>query len=107
MYTFCHDNLVNLQFIAVIIYSTTMGKNSHGQMVLTTIEFNGFKLSLCHIYALNNLTEQITFIQTLSGFLMDISEITSLIVGGDWVQMETNDLQKCRDFNDDGNVQPY
>ena len=93
-------------------------KDSNGRIVLTTIEFNGFELSLCNIYAPNNLTEQITFIQELSGFLMDKSEITSLIVGGDWnctlakkdksgrVQMETHELQK-RDVNDDGNVRPY
>ena len=59
-------------------------KDSNGRIVLTTIEFNGFKLSLCNIYAPNNLTEQITFIQELKGFLMYKSEITSLIVGGDW-----------------------
>ena len=59
-------------------------KDSNGRIVLTTIEFNGFKLSLCNIYAHNNLTEQIVFIQELNGFLMDKSEITSLIVGGDW-----------------------
>ena len=59
-------------------------KDSNGRIVLTTIEFNGFKLSLCNIYAPNNLKEQIIFMQELNGFLIDKSEITSLIVGGDW-----------------------
>ena len=77
-------------------------KDSNGRIVLTTVEFNGLKLSLCNIYAPNNLKEQITFIQELNGFLIDKSEITSLIVGGDWnctlrqkrwVQMETHELQ--------------
>ena len=84
--------------------------DSNGQIGLTTIEFNGFKLSLCNICAPNNLKEQITFMQELNGFLIDKSEITSLIVGGDWnfskerqkrrVQMETHELQKW-DLNDD------
>ena len=53
-------------------------KDSNGQIVLTTIEFNGFKLSPCNVYAPNNLKGQITFIQEFNGFLIDKSEITAL-----------------------------
>ena len=71
--------------------------------MLTTIEFNRFKLSLCNIYAPNNLTEQITFIQELSGFLMEKSEITSLIVGGDW---NCTLAKKDKAAGPNGNPQP-
>ena len=53
-------------------------KDSNRQIVLTTIEFNGFQLSLCNIYAPNNLQKQIVFMQELNGFLIGKSEITVL-----------------------------
>ena len=42
------------------------------------------KLSLCNIYAPNNQNDQLLFIQELNNLLIDKSELTSLIVGGDW-----------------------
>ena len=59
-------------------------KDNSGRIVLITIQFNNTKLSLCNIYAPNNLAEQVQFIQDLNCFLMDKSELTTLIPGGDW-----------------------
>ena len=41
-------------------------------------------LSLCNIYAPNNQAEQLEFLQELNNCLIDKSELTTLIVGGDW-----------------------
>ena len=48
------------------------------------------KLSLCNIYAPNNQTDQLEFLQELNNCLMDKSELPSLIVGGDWNCALTN-----------------
>ena len=55
-----------------------------GRMVLITMEFNSLKLSLCNVYAPNNQSEQLNFLQELNNVLIDKSELTTLIVGGDW-----------------------
>ena len=55
-----------------------------GRIVLITIVINSFKLSLCNIYAPNNQTEQLEFLQELKNCLIDKAELTTLIVGGDW-----------------------
>ena len=49
-----------------------------------TIVINSLMLSLCNIYAPNNLGEQLEFLQELNNCLIDKSELTTLIVGGDW-----------------------
>ena len=41
-------------------------------------------ISLCIIYAPNNQGEQLRFLQELNNCLIDKSEPTTLIVGGDW-----------------------
>ena len=48
-------------------------KDKSGRLVLTTLEFNCLKLSLCNIYAPNNLTDQLQFIQELTNWLIDKS----------------------------------
>ena len=55
-----------------------------GRIVLITIVINSLKLSLCNIYAPNNQTEQLEFLQELNNCLIDKAELTTLIVGGDW-----------------------
>ena len=55
-----------------------------GRIVLITIGINSLKLSLCNIYAPNNQTEQLEFLQELNNCLIDKAELTTLIVGGDW-----------------------
>ena len=42
------------------------------------------KLSLCNIYAPNDQVNQLQFMQELNNCIIDKSELTSLIVGGDW-----------------------
>ena len=55
-----------------------------GRMVVITMEFNSLKLSLCNVYAPNNQSEQLNYLQELNNVLIDKSELSSLIVGGDW-----------------------
>ena len=59
-------------------------KSNTGRMVLITMEFNSPKLSLCNVYAPNNQSEQLNFLQELNNVLIDKSELSTLIVGGDW-----------------------
>ena len=58
--------------------------NDSGRIVLITITLNGQKLSLCNIYAPNDQVNQLQFMQELNNCIIDKSELTSLIVGGDW-----------------------
>ena len=46
--------------------------------------FSGHKLTLCNIYAPNNQANQLQFMQELNNCIIDKTELTSLIVGGDW-----------------------
>ena len=59
-------------------------RNNTGRLVLTTIPLNSMKLSLCNIYAPNSQTEQLEFLQELNNCLINKSELSTLIVGGDW-----------------------
>ena len=65
-------------------------RNNTGRIVLITILLNSMKLSLCNIYAPNNQTNQLEFLQELDNCIMDKSELSSLIVGGDWNSALTN-----------------
>ena len=58
--------------------------DKYGRIVLITIVINSLHLSLCNIYAPNNQNEQLEFLQELNNCLIDKSELTTLIVGGDW-----------------------
>ena len=58
--------------------------NDSGRIVLITITLNGQKISLCNIYAPNDQVNQLQFMQELNNCIIDKSELTSLIVGGDW-----------------------
>ena len=42
------------------------------------------ELSLCNIYAPNDHAGQLRFIVELNNYLIDQSELTTLIIGGDW-----------------------
>jgi len=88
--------------------------NNSGRIVLITVNINGQKVSFCNIYAPNNPSEQLEFIQVLNNCIIDKSELTNLIVGGDWNctltkkrekrwnTVETNTIQAFN-FNDNGN----
>ena len=58
--------------------------NNTGRIVLITTHLNGVKTSLCNIYAPNNQSEQLEFIQELNNCIIDKSEMTNIIIGGDW-----------------------
>ena len=55
-----------------------------GRIVLVNISFNSTKVSLCSIYAPNNLDLQLRFISTLNEVLCSNANISELILGGDW-----------------------
>ena len=58
--------------------------NKSGRIVLITITFGSKKISLCNIYAPNNQTNQLEFMQELNNCMIDKSDLSALIVGGDW-----------------------
>ena len=58
--------------------------NNSGRIVLITISLNGQKVTLCNIYAPNDQAKQLQFLQELNNCIIDKTELTSLIVGGDW-----------------------
>ena len=57
--------------------------DADGRIILINLTYNGLKLSFRNIYAPNDHTQQVSFIQELNCLLIDKSEITTLIVGGD------------------------
>ena len=52
--------------------------------MLITIFLNGQKITLCNIYAPNDQANQLQFIQELNNCIIEKTELTSLIVEGDW-----------------------
>ena len=58
--------------------------DNSGRIVLITVNINGQRVSFCNVYAPNNPSEQLEFIQELNNCIIDKSELTNLIVGGDW-----------------------
>ena len=57
--------------------------DADGRIILINLTYNGLKLSFRNMYAPNDHTQQVSFIQELNCLLIDKSEITTLIVGGD------------------------
>ena len=55
-----------------------------GRIVLINSILNGLELSLCNIYSPNDQAEQLRFIEELNNYLIDQSELMTLIIGGDW-----------------------
>ena len=58
--------------------------NVSGRIVLITIILDSQKLSQCNIYAPNDQTHQLEFMQELNNCIIDETELNELIVGGDW-----------------------
>ena len=58
--------------------------DASGRIVLITLILNDLKLSLCNIYAPINHADQLEFIRQLNSLLIDKSDLTALIIGGDW-----------------------
>ena len=76
--------------VCILINPLVQEKNDYsfsdksGRIVLITTVVNSLMLSLCNIYAPNNQAEQLEFLPELNNCLIDKSELTTLIVGGDW-----------------------
>ena len=58
--------------------------DNSGRIVLINLNYNGMELSLCNVSAPNDHADQLWFIKELNNYLIDKSELTALIVGGDW-----------------------
>ena len=58
--------------------------DSEGRIILANININSAQISLCNIYAPNNLQVQNTFVKDLNQFLLSNANVSRLIVGGDW-----------------------
>ena len=58
--------------------------NDSGRIVLITMTLNGQKLSLRNVYTPNDQVNQHQFMQELNNCIINKSELTLLIVGGDW-----------------------
>ena len=69
--------LIDLSITYNVQYSFS---NNSGRIVLITVSVNGQEVSFCNIYAPNNPSEQLEFIQELNNCIVDKSELTNLIV---------------------------
>ena len=58
--------------------------NTSGRIILVTIVLGSQNISLCNIYAPNNQSHQLEFMQELNNCIIDKTELTALIEGGDW-----------------------
>ena len=58
--------------------------DTFGRFILINLTINCLELSLCNVYAPNNHAEQLLFIQNLNNLIIDKSELSNLIIGGDW-----------------------
>jgi len=73
--------LINLAIHCQVVYCYS---NKSGRIVQITITFGSKNLSLCNIYAPNNQTNQLEFMQELNNCMIDKTDLSALIVGGDW-----------------------
>ena len=69
--------------------------DNSGRIVLINLIYNCTQLSLCNIYAPNDHADQLRFIEEPNNFLIEKSELTTLIIGGDW-----NCIQIKKDMKD-------
>ena len=58
--------------------------DNSGRIVLINLIYNCTELSLCNIYTPNDHADQLRFIEELNNYLIEKSELTTLIIGGDW-----------------------
>ena len=59
-------------------------KDNSGRLASISFNLHCLNVSLCNISAPNNHTDQLQFIRDLNNCLMDKTELTIPIVGGDW-----------------------
>ena len=55
-----------------------------GRIISIDLNFTAKNLSLCNVYAPNDLRQQQEFIHSLNTYLMSNTDVENLIIGGDW-----------------------
>ena len=63
---------------------TSHFSDTEGRIEIINLIIHKVKLSICNIYAPNNLVQQNNFIQGLNEALLSNAEIDNVIIGGDW-----------------------
>ena len=58
--------------------------DNSGRIVLINLINNCMELSLCNMYAPNDHADQLRIIEGINNYLIEKSELTALIIGGDW-----------------------
>ena len=59
-------------------------KDRNGRIVSIDLRTDTASISLCNIYAPNDLQQQLGFLHNLNTFLVSNTDTGSLIIGGDW-----------------------
>lgn len=62
----------------------TTSKDLDGRIVSINLTFNSVKISICSIYAPNDSQQQQKFLLTLNRYLVSHTDVSNLIIGGDW-----------------------
>ena len=60
------------------------GKDLDGRIISVNLIYSSGRISICNVYAPNDSQQQQKFVLNLNRYLMSYTEISNLIVGGDW-----------------------
>ena len=60
------------------------GKDLDGRIVSVDLIYSSDRISICNVYAPNDCQQQQKFLLNLNRYLISNTEISNLIVGGDW-----------------------
>ena len=87
---FCSHGSIHSRGVCILLNPSLncIIKNIHkdqiGRIVSIDLNFNAKNLSLCNVYALNDLRQQQEFIHSLNSNLMSNTDVENIIIGGDW-----------------------
>jgi len=62
----------------------TTGKDLDGRIVSVDLIYSSGRISICNVHAPNDCQQQQKFLLNLNRYLISNTEISNLIVGGDW-----------------------
>lgn len=62
----------------------SLNRDQNGRIISINLSSGSANISLCNIYAPNDLQQQLAFLRNLNNFLITNVDIGNLIVGGDW-----------------------
>ena len=62
----------------------SLNREQNGRIISINLSSGSANISLCNIYAPNDLQQQLAFLRNLNNFLITNVDIGNLIVGGDW-----------------------